>query len=674
MEGKQTPVVPEGKSGMQKFVEVAAPIATTMVGATQAAEAAAPLAARVPTPMGKAIVVGGAAVAGAAAAGMGTELTMQGVQAAMGLPGAPDSIDDAYRRTLTAGLGEGQSELIGRTVLGPVTSVITPFRRAMNPESAEVLKTMANRVRAAYEEIGGAPLVEETRRWWSLGRILEPLKTELADDAVFKRLTDAGLDPLVARKVAITGGASPSRLDTSITSKFWDRVSGSKMVPDEAYEQARGKLLHYATLNDLGTTFADQLPPEKLGKAVIAALNGRFDTLNAVRQEAMNTLTDKLPTGLKLDISDLRQSMGATKSVKGPSGTTLSGFPKGPASKQPGATVILGLPDNVSFDDLQTARATLGNMSRDRRTYDAAARAELKQRIVELDNATRDALPARFRSTFRKWTRADDDINKAGFDGYLVRGMLHKEENALLYANKIIDNADAENFAKLEMALRGTPDGARIVGQVKGAIAERFFQQSVSSQGILQPSMLHTALGTSTQGYGKYFLEATLGPEYVRTLHRYIDAMNTVDRAVAKAGSTARVGLTLAGTISGVTGLMRGSPGIATGGGFYTLAAVLFSPAVVSKALTNTTASKLLVKTAENVAAGRNPMTTARLAARILNELGLTPEAAISTLTDKAVTPRQQASAMVQRQMVSPGGVPTGQPLPMTGGAPLPGT
>lgn len=667
------PVVVQGKGDLQKAVEFGAPIAATMKGAQMGAEFMAPVASRVPTPMGKAVVEGAGAVGGAILAGAGTEMTMQGVQAAMGLPGAPDSIDDSYRRVLSAGFGEGQAELIGRTVIGPVTSAITPFRRAMTPESADVLKTMANRVRAAYEEIGGKPMVEDTRRWWSLGRLGAPLETELKDDAVYKRLRDAGLDPEVARRVAITGGAVPSRLDTSITSKFWDRVSGSKMVPDEAYEQARGKLLHYATLNDLGSSFADQLPPEKMGAAVTAALTGRFDTLNAVRQTAMNTLDDKLPVGLKLDISGLRQTMGATASAKGPSGVTLQGFPKGPMAKQPGAKIILGLPDNASFADIQTARATLGNMARDTRQFpDEAARDEIRKRIWELDNATRDALPPRYRSTFRKWTKADDDVNKAGFDSHFVEGMLHKEEYAYSVGKKIVENKSVDDFLRLEVALKGTTNGPRILGQVRSSIAESFFKESVSSGGILQPNMLHTALGNNTLGYGKYFLESTLGPEYVRTLHHYIEAMNTIDKAVAKAGTATRVGVTFAAAVSGVTGLVR-SPGAMTGSGFLTSMAVLFSPAVVSKALTNPIASKLLIKTAENVATGRNPKTAARLAARVLDEIGWTPEAALASVTSEPATPRQQASAMVQQGVVGRG-VPTGQPLSMTGGTPLPGT
>jgi hypothetical protein len=667
---KTVPVVPSGKSTTQKVVEAGAPIVTTMYGAAKGAEYAAPIAARVPTPMGKAVVIGAGAVAGAATAGLGTELTIQGVQATMDLPGAPDSIDDAYQRAVSETFGQGEAELVGRTILGPITSRLAPFRRAMNPESAVLMKTMANRVRSAYEEIGGKTMVEDTRRWWNPGRIAAPLETELRDDAVYARLRDAGLDPEAARRVAITGGAQPSRLDTSITSKFWDRVSGSKMVPDEAYEQARGKLLHFATLNDLGTSFADQLPPERMGRTVIAALNGRFDTLNAVRQTAMNTLEDKLPTGLKLDISDLRKSMGATASVKGPSGMTIAGVPTGPATKQPGAKQILALPDNATFDQVQKVRAALGNMARDTRNYDPAARAELKLRIQELDNATRDALPVRLRSTFRKWTSADDDVNKAGFDSHFVAGMLRKEENALLYANKIIDNKDAENFGKLEAALKGTPDGARIIGTVRGAIAERFFAGSVNKHGILEPSYLHTALGTSTKGYGKYFLEATLGPQYVKTLNQYIQAMQTVDKAIAKAGSTVRVGMTLAGAVTGVAGLMRSAPGITTGSMTPTIVAAIFSPAVVSKVLSNPMASKLLVKTAENVAAGRNPMQTARLATRVLDAAGMTPEAALSyAIGGKALTPRQKAAEMVQQGMVS-----GGQPPALTGGAPLPGT
>jgi len=443
------------------------------------------------------------------------------------------------------------------------------------------------------------------------------------------------------------------------------------MVPDEAYEKARAKLLHYSTLEDLGSRFADQLPPEQMGATVIGALNGRFDNLNGARELAMNTLREKLPVDLKLDISGFKQSLGAPVPLKGGSktGLSLSGLPAAPTSKRPGAGLILNLPDQATFEQINKQRTALASMARDTR-IPQAQRDDIKNMVWELDNVTRDALPVRQRGFFRKYTQTDDEMNKAGFDNSFVLGLLRKEENARLYAEKIIKNKDAANFGRLETALKGAPDGPRIIGQVKSSIAERFFEGAVNQHGILDPSQLTAALGTQTKGYGKYFLEATLGPEYVEGLGRYIKAMNTIDDATAKAGNVVRAGATLAGSAFSINSLLRGAPGVAGATVPATIAAAVFSPAVVSKALTHPIASKLLIKTAENVAAGRNPMTTARLAGRVLEMTGVTLE---SLYPDQVITPKQQAAATVQRGVVG-AGVPTGQPLPATGGAMVPGT
>jgi hypothetical protein len=664
----QTPVVPEIKGTAQKVTEFAAPIAASMYGAKKGMQIAAPVAAIVPSPVGKAVVLGGAAIAGATTAGAGADLSLSAIKYSMGLPGAPDSFDEALQSASGAAYEQGAGELIGRTVIGPAVTRISPFRRAMTPESAELMKSTANRIRATYEEIGGKPLVEDTRRWWNPGRIAVPLETELKDNAVYDRLRAAGLEPEVARKVAITGGAVPSRLDATITSRYWEQVSGSQMVADEAYERARAKLLHYSTLKDLGSSFADSLPPEKMGEAVIGAVSGRFDTLNGMRDLAMHTLETKLPKDLKLDISGLRKSLGAPRTVAGPAGMTIAG-PMGPGATRKGANLIIGLPDKVSFGDLNTQRTALATMSRDK-NIPPPIRDDIKRMIVEVDNATRDALPVRMRGHFRKWTNADDEVNKAGFDSWFVEGMLHKEENARAVAERIIRNKDAKNFAKLEDALGNTTDGKRIIGQVRSSVADRFFAGSVNKNGVLQPNMLATALGTETKGYGKYFLEATLGDDYVKSLNRYIKSMQTIDEATAKMGNVIRGGATMTGVAFGVNSLLRGAPGVMGATVPATITAALFSPAVVAKALTHPQASKLLVKVAENVAAGRNPMTTSRIAGRVLEMTGFTPE---QVFGGAPVTPRAQAAEIVQRGVIG-GGVPTGQPLPMTGGTPLPGT
>jgi len=85
---------------------------------------------------------------------------------------------------------------------------------------------------------------------------------------------------------------------------------------------------------------------------------------------------------------------------------------------------------------------------------------------------------------------------------------------------------------------------------------------------------------------------------------------------------------------------------------------------VISKALTSTTHAKILMKVAENVAAGRNPKTTARLAARVLEYADMAPE---DWLKGWGVLPQEQEDFARMRQQAMQGQAP-----PLTGGQPLP--
>lgn len=638
--GDRPPAAPAEPTTMQSVGEALIPSAASMAGGVAGARAVAPVAAMMPHPALKVGTEVLGAVAGAGLAGAGADLTVQGVKKTLGLPGAPDSIDEALNMSLKRGSDEAMGEVWGQGI-GAATSKLLPFRKAVTPESAELFKTQGDRLRAAYESIGGAPLMEETRAIYNPMRWLQPVGSELEDHAVVKRLKAAGVDPEAARKVALGGGMQPSEIDNSTFSKLWGITENTKVSPDLKYDVARSKLMHVASLEDLGTKFADQIPPEKVGQVVSGALQGRFDTLNAARRVAMNAIDDELPDMQMVILQGLKKRM-----------------PKDLA----GGELVQGLPDAVSFGGVQDARMKLGSMLHDTR-LDPTQKAQVGWLIDRLDGATRDSLPAELKGRFQKWTDADREANRGTFDNAFVRGLLQKEPIARKYANTIINNADAESFGKLETALRGAPDGEKIIGQVKGAIGDRFLS-AASKDGVLQPAKLHLALGTEAKGYGKHFLNATMGPDYVKNLEGFATSMDTINDAAKRAGHFVGMGrgvLTLAAASNGLRNVYNGQMSSTDA---LTVAAALFAPTAVSKMLTSRTAGKLLTKAAENVAAGRNPRTTARLAGRALELAGLDTD---TVLGGMGILPQEQA-ASAQQQM----NVVQGQAPPMTGGAPTP--
>jgi hypothetical protein len=542
----------------------------------------------------------------------------------MSLPGAPDSVDTALQAGSDEFWNSAMGELWGRTLFGAPMTSLSPYRRAVTPESAERMREMSARIRGAYEQIGGAKLVEDVRARWNPGRFFVPLETELNNTAVVKRLVDAGLDPKKAREVALSNGLKPSEIDHNILSRWWQQVGATKVKPDEAYERTTATLLQAANMKDFGTSFARALPPEDLGKAINLAVWKRYDTLTGARTAAMNTIDERLPPDLLLDMTGFKQTLGVHPGRK-MGGVFIRPPSSRAATRHPAFDIAYNLPDHASFKEIETTRTAIATMLRDQRVDKSPAEiAELEKVLANFDDMTAKAMPTGHRANYRRFARADNERNRELYDAEFVAGLLVEKPTLRIYAQEIIDNKDIDSFRQLEKVLAKHPDGKQIIGSLKSAISEKFMVDAAPN-GIIDPDKLIFGLGSQEHGYGKAFLDVVLGPQYGKNYKRYMTTMQEVNQAASNAGATIKGVTTMAGLVAGVKGLFRGAPGM-TGSAFAAIATALFAPKALEIALTSPYASRLLLKTAENVATGRNPMKAGRLAGRVLEEIGYAPE------------------------------------------------
>ena len=646
--GERPPVLPPEKGGLQKVSEFAVPAGMAMVGASRAVAATAPLAAEasaVSPLLGGAVTVG-SAMAGAYAGGAGGSLTMDGAKRALNLPGAPDSFDEAMQTAAGEGSDQMWGELWGQGA-GKVLSGLSPYRRAVGEESANLFKQQATRLRSAYEEIAGSPLMENKRTWWNPMRWKKPA-SELDDAAVVSRLEAQGLDPEAARKVALTGGLLPSRIENSTFSKLWGIVSNSKTAIDPKvtlYNEARTKLMSEAALQDLGTSFTKMVPPEQLGEVIHGALNKQFDVLTGARQLASNAIGFNVPAGTKFDVSALKKAMPADIA---------------------GGGLLNMAPDRLTWENVQGIRSNLGKMAHDGDLSDVA-RGQAKWLADRLDERVTAGLKdvdPRLAKQYKAFAKSDDAIHAEGYNDKFVLGMLKENPGGMrAYADKIIKSADVGNFQKLERAMSKVEGGEQIMANLRGSISDKIVG-AAAPNGTLQPHKLMGVLGTESKGYGRYFFNSTMGPEYIQNWDNFAKVMDTVNDAAHKAGNAIGGvrGIATAGTTYGAISNMFHGGGSAMD--YAYIATALGAPTVISKALTSTTHAKILMKVAENVAAGRNPKTTARLAARVLEYADMAPE---DWLKGWGVLPQEQEDFARMRQQAM-----QGQPPPLTGGQPMP--
>jgi hypothetical protein len=637
------PAIPSQEKGLgQEIAEFGVPAATSMYGAYRGAQAVAPLAAgatAVVGPWGGAAVTTAGAVAGAYGGGATGSLTIDGAKRALNLPGAPDAIDEYFANAKQAGSDAAWGEVWGQAIGLPL-SKISPYRRAVDPESAALFDQQATRLRSAYERLSGTSMKE--RAWYNPMRVIKGQWAADLDEPATRRLIAQGVDPEAARSVALTGGLIPSEIEETSFSRMWGMVSNSKSVvnPDmHVYNQARTKLITEAALEDVGTSMTKMLPPEQVAEVVHGTLNGRVDTLTAGRRLSANAVGFNIPDSTRFNLGPLKKVM-----------------PAGIA----GEDIVRGMPDNLPWYAVQEMRQNIGKMAHDE-LLDDIQRGQAKWLADRIDERVIADLPTKnLQKQYREFTKHDDAINAEGFNTAFVRGLLKENPAGMkAYANKIINSTDVGNYRKLERALTNSPGGPEILADIRGNISERFLSGAVKN-GVIQPEKVILNLGTEARGQGRYFLKATLGPEYAQNWHDYSKVMDTVNDAARKSGHA--LGLTRsAATLGSVASLYKG--GVNATDALY-IGTAMYAPVLVAKVLTSPAQTKILMKVAANVAAGRNPKTTARLAMRLAEYAGYGPE---DFFKGQGVLPSEQAASQEQLEKSMRGDL-----MPATGGAPTP--
>jgi hypothetical protein len=659
------PPIPKQAGVVQRIADVGVPLAASMAASTAASRAVA--GAEIAGWPGAALAVG-LPMAAAGVASFAGKSGMDLVKLVGDLPGKPDSISESLSENGNAALWDAAGEGIGQ-VAGKVTTSLMPYRKVLKAGDEEFLRNHARRIREAYAEIGGKPLVEDARSRWNIMRVWRPIETELDDASVVQRLREAGLDPESARNVALTGGLLPSEIPQTSFNLFRGISKGAKIPPDVLYNRTRTQLGLIAGVREMGIKYADILPPGDLGKLAKATLQGQMRALQGGRDAARNTLEDVLSNTMNVNPSvhsvasphDLTLGyMINTKALKNMFPITSSRFAR---------DVLQDLDDMTSFGRIQDIRDTLSHAVQNEMLpqieRDAASKA-----IKRLDAAVTKDLPQNVRPLYKNLNDATDDVFSQQYNTAFLSGLLNDSEDATKFAEFLIETRDPGLFQKLEKALKHTVGGDDIIASVKGHIGTEAVGSAVNPAGIINPKNLPRILHSQEKGYGREFLMATLGPKYMDHFDEYYQAMTKVDKAADVAAGSLAKGRVFgiggaASLVSAVVGAKIGwgpmNNGL-SGAGALIIANALWQPEIVTKALASPKAAKLLVQTAERLSSGYSPKTTARLAARVFTSIGVEPMEYLRRMGLLPPTPEQLEKAkMAQRQ---PGATLLASPSP----------
>jgi len=619
------PAVPPSASTTQNVLEstarIAGPIAGSIGAQSLAAETAAAATAISP-PLGAAVYTG-AAILGAGLGGAGTSLTLDAARKGLGLPGAPDSFDDWVHGASAAGMEEAYNETWSQGI-GSVMTRLAPWRRFMTTESAEWMKEHGRRLREVYESIAQHPIMEDTRKWYSPYRLFTSAETELDKSWVVKNLEEEGLDPRTARNVAVTNGLLPSKIPNSTFRKFEGVMATSALTPDALYNTNRSILARASLIEDLGIKYADVLPREELGRAIHGALNDEFKLLTAARDEAMHGIEMNIWNNSSLQLNPKALTVAQQIDYSKLKNLANRRNPDSAATK-----LINQLNTGSTFGQGQVIRNSLNEIAQNLDANDKERKLAAWY-IERLDQATEKGLPSVPRQMYRKWSDADNEIYSKQYKSAYVHGLFHQVEPvAKEFADTIIDLGDAQSLKRLEIAVKDTPNGQQIIDSVRGHIKNSAISGAVDMGEVINPKKLPKILGQWDAGYTKEFLNATLGREYGDNLRKYTKVMNLIDDTAASTSQALSWGRVM--TYGTLTTSLANFLGLAnytqTGfAGVGTLAITMFAPEVVNKILSSKTASRFMLKAAENVAKGYAPKYTTRLAVRALNEVGLSPE------------------------------------------------
>jgi hypothetical protein len=549
------------------------------------------------------ILAGGAAALAGFAGTAGTELALQEAKRRLGLDSESDSFSESLAHSLAAGSDTAMAEVWGRGVIDPMLQrTIVPYRPKYTPEEQANLTEMQGRLRGMYEKLTGRPTGEIN---WSPSKTNRSVEQSIEETDAARRLqATLGINPDEARKVAMGGPLNMAEAtDNGLYGWLQKVVNNSSMGRKylERYRGTRAKMLQMAA-NDLGSHFGEVVDPERLGEVISNAVDGKFSVLNGTRRQGVNAVQSMLPEGFTLD--GKRIKMG------------LSTLDQGPGS------LVAHLTDSPTFAEVQQVREHLGSMAHDL-SLSPEVQENARLAAERLDHRTASQLPAGADTHYRTWTKADDAMNESQLNTEFVRGLMGQSGSYDKYAERIIKSKNLRNFQAFEAAV-----GPDVANNVRAAIWKKVAAGATQGE-TLRPEFMMDQLYKDGK-YGKTFLDGVMGTETTGAYERLARGMQTLNTRMQETGE-GRIGTgpmaTTAGLGAGI-GSYLANKGF-TGNQAKLVAALLGTPALLGRIMTNPHAADLAAKLAEGVANKVGPMRLSRITGYIMEASGITPEEAL---------------------------------------------
>jgi hypothetical protein len=610
-EGKLPPLFKkeEEPGFLSEIVGKAPALVAGAKGAERAGEAAYEATPFLP-PVARRVVSGGAAILGAGAAATGANLTLEETKRRLGLTGLgiPGGESDSFSESLAHSLNEGTDVLAGETwgqLANPlVKGIVVPYKTPLTDTEKAAMTEMQGRLRGVYQKVTGR---EPSEVSWNPFKNNKSPEQAIDETAAAARLRAAGLDPREARLVAgrnaqTVAEAADGGLYTLL--QKWANSSALGRNVMDKWKGTRAKMLGMA-VNDLGDKFGEVVPREILGKTISEAVDGNFRPLAVTRRQAINMVKSSLPQDFMLD------------------GTALS---KGySALNQNSPTSLVGaLGATPTFSEVQHVRESLGVMAHDTNVA-PAARQEARDAAMELDRRVTAQLPSKdIAKDYGRWSDADMQINEGQFNSDFVKGLIGRAGGYDEYAKKVLKDANAENFLKLEAAA-----GPDVANNVRASMWQQIAKGSVKGE-TMRPDLMKLQLEENGR-YGRAFLETVMGKDTVQSYEKLADAMNVINERM-KSTQGVRIGLGDTAKALGLGEALNVFTGNQlTGRTAQIIAGVLFSPQVMGHIMTNPHAADLATKLAQGVANRVGPGRLSRLTTYLMEATGYTPEQMLIT-------------------------------------------
>jgi len=590
---------PSGDGIIAGLVRKAPAIYAGMKGAEKGAAAAYRYTENLPYPVPEVAAAGGA-ITGGALASTGAQMTLEETKRRLGITGGEgsDSFSESLAHSLAAGTDTALAETYGQIANPLIKGVLVPFKKQLSPEEMANMTDMTDRLKGVYEKITGKPPGEIS--WNPLKRWSSP-ETDVDATAAAANLRKAGLDPREARFVAMGNPQTVAEASDKSLYTLLQKVANSSTIGRsfiDKFKGTRAKMLGMA-VNNLGDTFGEVLPRERLGEAISNAVDGRYSPLIAARRAGINAINGFLPEGFRFDQSISKGYSALNRDSPG--------------------SLIGALGTSPTFSEVQHAREQLGVIAHDA-NVPQWAQDQARAAAQDLDRRVMAKLPKEVAKNYGKWSDADMQLNEGQFNTDFVKGLLGRTGSYDEYAKKILRDSNAGNFLKLEAAA-----GPDVANAVRASMWQQVAKGAVKGE-IMRPDLMRLQLEENGK-YGRQFLETVMGKDTVQKYEKLADAMDLLNTRM-KDTQGVRIGLGTAATAAGFGSALEAftshSVPIRTAAA---AAGLLASPAVLGRIMTNPHAADLATKLAEGMANRVGPGRLSRLTTYLAEALGTTPEA-----------------------------------------------